>query len=158
MNSEISTLYSLAHELLYLGMDDSPIYSDNFSRLNREIYHQANTLYFRRGSTPEEEAFLCLSLLMAYNATFYDSGDKQDRIQYILDRCWKVLDNLSVSPLKAHLLTYCYGEVYEDDLLKQAHAIISSWDKSSLTPEQMEIMEELKNFEDNQYPFEELKD
>ena len=37
MNSEISTLYSIAHELLYLGMDGAPIYSDHFSRLNREV-------------------------------------------------------------------------------------------------------------------------
>ncbi|MCD8184841.1 MAG: UpxZ family transcription anti-terminator antagonist [Bacteroides sp.] len=158
MNPEISTLYSLVHELLYLGTDGSPIYSDSFSRLNREVYNQANNLYSYQGATPEEEASLYLSLLMAYSATLYDNGDKQDRIQHILNRCWAVLDNLPVSPLKAHLLTYCYGEVYEDDLLEQARAIIATWDETLLTPEQTEIIEELKNFEDNQYPFEVLEE
>jgi hypothetical protein len=51
-------------------------------------------------------------------------------------------------------LTYCYGEVYEEDLAQEAYTIIDSWDKTKLTPEQVEIMEELKNFEDYPYPYE----
>lgn len=152
--SEISALYVIAHELLYLGIDGSPIYSDHFNRLNREVYHQANSLYSHRGATTDEEASLCLSLLMAYNATLYDNGDKQDRIQHILDRCWEVLDKLPASLLKVRLLTRCYGEVFEDDLAEQAHAIIGTWNNLSLTQNQIEVAEELKNMKDNQYPWE----
>jgi hypothetical protein len=54
------------------------------------------------------------------------------------------------------LLTYCYGEIYEEALLQEAHVIIGRWDKNALTSEQTEIMEELKNMEENQYPFEVL--
>ena len=156
MNSEISTLYSIAHELLYLGMDGSPIYSDNFSRLNREVYHQANNLYSHHGSTPEEEASLCLSLLMAYNATFYDDGDKQERIQCILDRCWVVLDKLPASLLKLRLLTACYGEVSDEPLADEARSIITSWDSASLTPEQQEVVKEFQNVVDTPYSWEEV--
>lgn len=154
----MNSLYSLAHELLNLGMDGSPIYSDHFARLNREVYEQALKLYNTpNGDTPEQEAELCLSVLVAFNATFCDNGRKQQYIQHILDRCWNILEELPASLLKVRLLTYCYAEVYEDELAKEAHAIIDTWDTSSLTSEQTEIIEELKNMEDNQYPFEVLE-
>ena len=35
LESQISALYASAHELLYLGVDGSPIYSDHFNRLYR---------------------------------------------------------------------------------------------------------------------------
>ena len=129
MNDHVSSLYALAHELLNLGMDGSPIYSDHFARLNREVYEQALNLYNApEGNTPEEEAELCLSILLALNATFYDNGRKQQFIQH--------------------------GEVYDEKLASEAHSIIDTWDTSSLTPEQTEIIGELKNMEENQYPFE----
>ena len=37
LESEISALYASAHELCYLGMDGRPIYSDQFTRLNRDV-------------------------------------------------------------------------------------------------------------------------
>ena len=45
LDSQITALYTLAHELLYLGSDGSPIYSDHFSRLNGDVLSRANTLY-----------------------------------------------------------------------------------------------------------------
>ena len=53
-------------------------------------------------------------------------------------------------------MIYAYGEVYEESLLKEAHAIINDWEKVNLTMEQMEVMKELKNIEENPYPFEEV--
>ena len=106
LESEISALYASAHELCYLGMDGRPIYSDQFTRLNRDVFSQANALYDKRGNSHEEEARLCLSLLMGYNATLYNNGDKEERIQHILDRCWDVLEHLPASLLKVQLLVY----------------------------------------------------
>jgi hypothetical protein len=155
METDSSSLYSLARRLLTYGLDGSPIYADQFTRLNSEVYGQALRLYnIRRGNTPEEEAGLCLSLLVAFNATLYDNGHKQQYIQEILNRSWEVLPQLPPSLLKVRLLTCCYGEVYEDELAQEAHTIIDSWDKAELTPEQVEVMEELKNIEDYPYPFE----
>lgn len=122
MNEHVSSLYVRAHELLNLGMDGSPIYSDHFARLNREVYEQALDLYNTlEGNTPEEEAELCLSILVALNATFYDNGRKQQYIQRLLDRCLNVLDKLPDSLLKVRLLTYCYSEVYEEKLAAELH-------------------------------------
>lgn len=50
----MDSLFSLAHRLLTYGLDGSPIYVDEFTRLNREVYEQALELYGTRGKTVEE--------------------------------------------------------------------------------------------------------
>ena len=117
MNSNSSSLFSLAHDLLTYGLDGSPIYADQFTRLNRDVYERAIELYNIHGATAEEEAELCLGLLVAFAATIYD-----------------------------------------ESLAKEAHEIINTWDKAGLSLEQAEIAEELKGFEENQYPFEEVEE
>ena len=52
---------------------------------------------------------------------------------------------------------YTYGEVYEEVLFQEAYAIIEGWNKDNLTSEQTVIIEELKNIEENPYPFEEVE-
>ena len=158
MDSNSSSLFSLAHHLLTYGLDGSPVYADQFTCLNRDVYERAIELYNTRGTTVEEEAELCLGLLVAFAATIYDNGSKQEYIQSVLDRSWEVLPKLSASLLKVRLLTYCYGEFYDESLAKEAHEIINTWDKAGLSPEQAEIAEELKEFEENQYPFEEVEE
>ena len=157
LESEVSALSTLADELLYLGIDDTPIYSDDFTRLNHEVFQKANALYHQRGSTFEEEASLCLALLKGYNATIYNDGDKEERIQTILNRCWEVLEHLSASLLKVQLLTYCYGEVFEEELAKEANKIIESWDEKFLTKDQVEAIGFLKSLEENPYPWSDMK-
>ena len=157
MDSNSSSLFSLAHDLLTYGLDGSPIYADQFTRLNRDVYERAIELYNIHGATAEEEAELCLGLLVAFAATIYDNGCKQEYIQNVLDRSWEVLPKLSASLLKVRLLTYCYGEIYEEVLLQEAYAIIEGWNKDNLTSEQTEIIKELKNIEENPYPFEEVE-
>lgn len=95
---------------------------------------------------------------MAFAATIYDNGSKQECIQNVLDRSWEVLPKLSPSLLKVRLLTYCYGEFYDESLAKEAHEIINTWNKEELALEQAEIIEELKSFEENPYQFEEVKE
>lgn len=70
MDSNSSSLFSLAHHLLTYGLDGSPIYADQFARLNRDVYERAIELYNTRGTTVEEEAELCLGLLVAFAALF----------------------------------------------------------------------------------------
>lgn len=157
LESEVSALSTLADELLYLGIDDTPIYSDDFTRLNHEVFQKANALYHQRGSTFEEEASLCLALLKGYNTTIYNDGDKEERIQTILNRCWEVLEHLSASLLKVQLLTYCYGEVFEEELAKEANKIIESWDEKLLTKDQVEAIGFLKSLEENPYSWSDMK-
>lgn len=157
LTSRALELQHAAHELMYLGMDGEPVYSDNFCRLNKEVLVKSDSLFSAQSSDVEEEANLCLALLMGYNATIYDDGDKEQKKQMVLNRICHVLEHLPVSLLKVRLLTYCYGEIYEEVLLQEAHAIIEGWNRDELTLEQTEIIEELKNIEENPYPFEEVE-
>ena len=73
-------------------MDGAPIYTDHFRQLNKEVLEQSDALYPQRGATPEEEANICLALLMGYNATIYNQGDKEEKKQVVLNRCWDFIE------------------------------------------------------------------
>lgn len=156
LSEEVASLQRAAHDLMYLGMDGSPIYSDDLSRRNNEVYRLTTTLYNSgiQGSTVEEQASVCLALLMGYNASFIDHEEKREHVQKILDRCWDYLDTLPASLLKLRLLTACYGDVFDEPLADEARAIIASWDSVSLTTEQQEAINEFQTVVDNPYPWE----
>ena len=156
LSEETLTLQRAAHDLMYLGMDGSPVYSDDLSRRNGEVYRLTTTLYNSgvQGSTVEEQANVCLALLMGYNASFIDHGEKQKHVQEVLDRCWDILEVLPASLLKLRLLTACYGEVFDEPLADEGRAIIDSWNSASLTSGQREAIEEFQNVVDNPYPWE----
>ena len=144
--NQVQNLQHIARELLYLGMDGSPIYTDHFRQLNTEVFRLSEALFSMKGATSEEEAAICLSLLMGYNATIYNDGS------------FAVLDHLPASLLKCQLLTYCYGEVFEEDLAQEAHQIMDSWKNRALSEEELEVMETLQTMEDNRYPCSEVED
>ena len=130
LSEETLALRRAAHDLMYLGMDGNPVYSDDLSRRNGEVYRLTTALYNSgvKGSTVEE--------------------------QEVLDRCWDILDALPASLLKLRLLTACYGEVFDEPLADEGRVIINSWDSASLTVEQQEAIEEFQNVVDNPYPWE----
>ena len=156
LSEEIAVLQRAAHDLMYLGMDGSPVYSDDLSRRNGEVYRLTTALYNSgvKGSTVEEQADVCLALLMGYSASFVDHGEKQKHVQKILDRCWDILETLPASLLKLRLLTACYGEVFDEPLADEGRVIIASWNSVSLTPEQQEAIAEFQNVVDNPYQWE----
>ncbi|RHL05891.1 MULTISPECIES: UpxZ family transcription anti-terminator antagonist [Bacteroides] len=156
LSEETFALQRAAHELMYLGMDGSPVYSDDLSRRNGEVYRLTTALYNSgaKGSTTEEQTNVCLALLMGYSASFIDHGEKQKHVQEVLDRCWNILDALPASLLKLRLLTACYGEVFDEALADEAHSIIALWDSTKLTLEQYEAIAEFQNVVDNPYPWE----
>lgn len=158
LTSRALELQHAAHELMYLGMDGNPVYSDTFCLLNKEVLVKSDSLFSAQSSDVAEEANICLALLMGYNATIYDDGDKEQKKQTALNRACEVLGRLPASLLKVRLLAYTYGEVYEESLLQEAHAIIDGWGKEVMTAEQVELVKELRNIEENPYPFEEVED
>lgn len=141
MKSQIDALRQLTHELLYLGMDGEPIYADRFRQLNSDVYNQAEALYRQKARNDDEEAAFCVTLLKAYSATIYDRGDKGEKVQILLDRSWEVLNKISDSLLKCQLLVVCYGETFDEELAKEARAIMDGWG-DSLTVEQQELLNE----------------
>lgn len=150
MKSQIDALRQLTHELLYLGMDGEPIYADRLYLLNSEVYSQAEALHGEKAGNDDEEASLCVTLLKAYSATIYNHGDKEEKVQEILDRSGKVLGKISDSLLKCQLLVACYGETFDEELAQEAHQIMNGWG-DSLTTEQQNISDELQNVETDPY-------
>ena len=92
---QIQELKHLAHQLLYLGT----IYADSLAKLNKEVTQKANALFTAKASTNEEEALLCLALLMGYNAVMYSQSEIENRKQAVLDRAGKILDKISPSDI-----------------------------------------------------------
>ena len=146
---EIDALCEAANRLLRLGLDGFPIYTDSFRELNADVYRQSETLFRKTASSDIEEAALCKALLMGYSATIYNHGDKDKKIQLVLDCSWNVLDRLPASLLKCQLLVACYAEVPEEELAKEAHAIIDSWNGKELTLEESEVIERLQLLEED---------
>ena len=156
LSEEAITLQRAATELRHFWMPGSTVESDYLSRRNGEVYRLTMALYRSgvKGTTIEEQANVCLALLMGYSASFVDHGEKQQHVQEVLDCCWDVLDALPASLLKLRLLTACYGEVFDESLADEGRSIIASWDSLSLTPEQQEAVDEFQNVTDNPYPWE----
>lgn len=156
---EAIALQRAAHDLMYLGIDGSPIYSDELSRCNSEVYRLTTALYDSGawGTTIEEQANVLLALLMGYGASFVDHGEKQQHVQEVLKRCWDILDVLPTSLLKLRLLTACYGEVFDEALAEEARRIITTWDEKTLIAEQKEAIEEFQNVIENPYLWEDVE-
>ena len=65
--TQIHELQHVAHELLYLGADGSPIYTDSFRQLNTEVLQKSDALFALKGENPEEEAlFRCWASQIAF--------------------------------------------------------------------------------------------
>jgi hypothetical protein len=128
-------------ELQNMGFDGVPVYADVFSRLSKEVLNKSDALFSEKGGTAEEEAELCTVLLVGYNATIYDYGDKEYKKQAVLNRASTVLDVLAASLVKCRLLLSCYGEVYEKELLRETREIMDGWKGKELSKEEREAVE-----------------
>lgn len=147
--NQVRELQSISHELLYLGVDGTPIYTDRFCQLNTEVFRLSESLFDKKGETDEEEASLCLALLMGYRATAYSDSNKEAKIQEILDRAFIVLDHLGDSVLKCRLLLSCYGEVFDEELIEEIRRIVDGWGGGrQLSSEEGTVVEALKELED----------
>ena len=104
MNSLLSRAVELqhaAHTLMYLGMDGDPLYSDDFCRQNKDVLLKSDSLFAAKSSDIEEEANLCLALLMGYNATIYNYGDKEQKKLFTSAKCrniWTELPTAKSTP------------------------------------------------------------
>jgi len=135
-------LYASAHRLMHLGEDGTLIYADEFTRLNTEVLQMADEMFPLQGSTPEEEAVLCVSLLLGYNTSIYNNGEKEEKLQAIIDRVVAVKDQLSPSSLlKCQVLLYGYTVTFEEEWIEEAQQIINGWKGRPLTDDELEMME-----------------
>ena len=107
MNSLLSRAVELqhaAHTLMYLGMDGEPLYSDDFCRQNKDVLLKSDSLFAAKSSDIEEEANLCLALLMGYSVSQYANPEDESKKHTVLLRTRNILSLLPPSSLKEDLL------------------------------------------------------
>ena len=144
MKEEIEKLYEKARKLLHLGDKDGFVYADDLSRLNKEVHELIHLLWNQKTGNIEEEACLCLAILMGFNGIMYANPEDEKIRRSITDRARFVLRKLLSSLLKCQLLIYCYGEVEDDKLIEEAKEIMKGWERRELSAEELETVETLE--------------
>ena len=109
LQENIEGLLSLVRMLLPGGGSAGCVYLDDLSALQRSIHKQINDLYSQRGTTPEQDATLCLAILQGYNVSMYANPEDEDRKRSVLQRSLTLLDVLPPSLLKQQLSAVCHG-------------------------------------------------
>lgn len=151
LQEKVKSLQCASRRLLSLGEQSEDIYADDLFRLDKEVAGLVASLSGKKGMTLEEEASLCLALLMGYSACMYVTH-RERKVQSVLNRCWNILDKLPDSFLKCRLLVFCYGETYEEELAQEACHIMKNWEDSDLAEEKQEMKEYLKALRECAYP------
>lgn len=108
LQENIEGLLNLVRMLLPGGGSAGCVYLDDLSALQRSIHKQINDLYSQRGKTPEQDATLCLAILMGYNVSMYANPEDEERKQAVLIRSLSLLDVLPPSLLKQQLSAVCH--------------------------------------------------
>lgn len=144
---KLQELQQLTTQVLYPDEDSEYYIQDVWQATHSRIAQYCNELLCVKGETSEEEATICLALLMAYHVSPYRVVYS---VQQLLNRSYHIIPKLSSSLLKCELLTYCYGEVYEEELLKEAYTILmtckgSVWQKREVM-NLLSLMEENKQY------------
>lgn len=145
-SAKIEALRELAFKLFYPTEEDGLIYMDTFCEMKSRALKLSNELFSVKGRDIEEEARLCVALLMGYNASLLREDNK---IQAVLNRAYMIMNQLPSSLLKCQLLTYCYAEVFEPDMAREAHEIIDSWQGRELSLEERNVIMDLEAIEEN---------
>lgn len=112
-----STLQELIDDLqqtvltFFSTIDTGYVYPDEISGINHDIYSQINKLYDRQEEvmTTDQEAALCLALLMGYSVSMYANPEDEEKRKSVLVHSHRVLISLPSSSLKHQL---------QDQLLK----------------------------------------
>ena len=108
LQEKIDRLLNSVHLLLPDGGNMGYVYSDDLAQLNKSIYDLINELYPQRGETVEQEADLCLAILMGYSVSMYANSEDEVQKQSVLGRSRKLLPVLSPSFLKQQLFEICF--------------------------------------------------
>ncbi len=157
MEALIQKLYDYSHRLLHFGEKGETIYADEYLSLNQEVDRLSARLFIYIPRSQQEEALLCLVLLMSYAASYTNSFQKENKLSEILARVENLLfgkdprwsETLPDSLIRIQLATYAYTFTYEKKLLQEVHRLITSWKDHILKSQEIELLELLQNCEAN---------
>lgn len=107
IQTKIEKLYHTTHALRHIGDGTDYTNANSLMQLNKDIHDLIDELYSVRGNTVEQEATLCLAILLGYSVSINAHLTDDVKKQRILERSYHVLDRLSSSLLKCRLSSLC---------------------------------------------------
>ena len=107
IQEKIDKLQNTVHALLHKSNYMEGVYVDDLALLNKEIHKQINDLYPCHGGTAEQEAALCLSLLMGYSVSMYANSEDEIKRKTVLNRSQIILKKLLPTSLSFQLSAIC---------------------------------------------------
>lgn len=140
---EALLLQRAAHDLMYLGMDGSPIYSDDLSRRNSEVYRLTTTLYNLALGAPRWKSRQMYVLrswrgIVPRSLTMVKTTACAGGIEALLGYPWFPSFLFVETPFAYGLL----WRGFDEPLADEGRSIIASWNFASLTAEQQEAVNE----------------
>lgn len=105
------------------------VYSDDWVLLNKRIHDQIDELYSQRCETVEQEAALCLAILMGYSVSMYANSEDEVQKQNILHRSQRLLEDIPSFSLRQQLsaiyhemeISNIWNNLYNDYKSKSAY-------------------------------------
>ncbi|WP_455674380.1 UpxZ family transcription anti-terminator antagonist [Phocaeicola sp.] len=140
IKQKITELQQLIARFIYPDENTDCYFIENWQHIHSCIKRYSDELFPVKGTTTDEEASICLALLMSYSASVCRDEKK---VQQVLNRTQSILPMLDASLLKCQLLAFCYTEVGEKKLLEEAYGITGNWKGKVLLKEEEHIMETL---------------
>ena len=107
LQEKINHLQEMADRLLHIGERDGDAYTDNLSLLNQQIHEGINELFPLKGGTDEQEATLCLALLMGYSVSIYANPEDEVKRKIVWGRSKIIIKKLPPTSLRFQLLALC---------------------------------------------------
>lgn len=101
------------HCTVFTLLHSTYLYTDELAIWNLNIHRQIEELYTFHGASVEQEASLCLAILMGYSVMMYANPEDEFRKQEILERAQKIIEKKDPISLKKQLLDIC--QEYERD-------------------------------------------
>lgn len=131
----------------FLGGEKEVLWTDlgEWKSSQIQIMEGVEQLLWLQGDTPELEAERILAILMGYAVTVQHKGS----IEQTLQRAEEIIPLVSEPVLKCHLLVFCYGVCYDDELCREAELLIAEIKRKGRGEEICMVEELLEGMKDN---------
>lgn len=146
-----NSLYRQAKELQHLAgaflcEGSEPAFTDiqDWTAMQTKLNKSIEQLVGEKGTTPEEEAERVLAILMGYTVAIRNT----QQVQQILEDAERILLVVEDPILKCHLLVFCYGVCYDEELREEAHRLLEEQKQAGRTEEIAFVEELLRSMEE----------
>lgn len=107
LQEKIDYLQNMVESLFHVDNKDWYVYADDLSQLNQKIHEEIEELYSLQADTEEQEAALCIAMLMGYSVSIYANLEDEIKRRCVLERSYQIMDRIVSISLKKRLHAIC---------------------------------------------------